>query len=47
MDELRDATIASVSNRSLQRKLSYAFEQNEIAARFRLRGQIDNEDFSA
>jgi len=41
MNELRDATIASVSNRSLQRKLSYAFEQNEIAARFRLRGQID------
>lgn len=41
MDELRDATIGSVSNRSLQRKLSYAFEQNEIAARFRLRGQID------
>jgi len=41
MDELRDATIASVSNRSLQRKLSYAFEQNEIAARFRLRGEID------
>lgn len=41
MDELRDATIASVSNRSLQRKLRYAFEQNEIAARFRLRGEID------
>ena len=41
MDELRDATISSVSNRSLQRKLRYAFEQNEIAARFRLRGQID------
>jgi len=41
MNELRDATIASVSNRSLQRKLSYAFEQSEIAARFRLRGQID------
>jgi len=41
MNELRDATIASVSNRSLQRKLSYAFEQNEIAARFRLRGEID------
>jgi hypothetical protein len=41
MDELRDVTIASVSNRSLQRKLRYAFEQNEIAARFRLRGVID------
>ena len=41
MDELRDATIGSVANRSLQRKLRYAFEQNEIAARFRLRGQID------
>ena len=41
MNELRDATISSVSNRSLQRKLSYAFEQNEIAARFRLRGEID------
>jgi hypothetical protein len=41
MDELRNATIASVSNRSLQRKLRYAFEQNEIAARFRLRGVID------
>jgi hypothetical protein len=41
MNELRDATISSVSNRSLQRKLSYAFEQNEIVARFRLRGQID------
>lgn len=41
MDELRDATISSVSNRSLQRKLKYSFEQNEIAARFRLRGEID------
>jgi len=41
MDELRDVTISSVSNRSLQRKLKYAFEQNEIAARFRLRGVID------
>jgi hypothetical protein len=41
MDELRDATISSVPNRSLQRKLKYSFEQNEIAARFRLRGEID------
>lgn len=41
MSELRDATIGSVSNRSLQRKLSYSFEQAEIAARFRLRGEID------
>jgi hypothetical protein len=41
MDELRDVTISSVSNRSLQRKLKYSFEQNEIAARFRLRGEID------
>jgi len=41
MDELRDVTISSVGNRSLQRKLKYSFEQNEIAARFRLRGEID------
>ena len=41
MDELRDATISSVSNKTLQRKLKYSFEQNEIAARFRLRGIVD------
>ena len=41
MDELRDTTISSVSNKTLQRKLKYSFEQNEIAARFRLRGIVD------
>ena len=41
MDELRDATISSVSSKTLQRKLKYSFEQNEIAARFRLRGIVD------
>ena len=41
MQELRDATIGSISNRALQRKLSYSFEQAEIATRFRLRGEID------
>lgn len=46
MDELRNATVSSVKNRGLQQKLGYAFDQNEITARFRLRGIIDKKIFA-
>lgn len=41
MKELRNATVSSVQNRALQRKIGFAFDQSEIAARFKLRGDID------
>ena len=41
MKELRNATVSSVQNRTLQRKIGFAFDQSEIAARFKLRGDID------
>ena len=41
MQELRNATVSSVQNRALQRKIGFAFDQSEIAARFKLRGDID------
>ena len=46
MDELRNATVSSLKNRGLQQKLGYAFDQNEITARFRLRGIIDKKIFA-
>jgi hypothetical protein len=47
MTDLRDKTIESVDNRNMRRKLSYAFEQNEIAARFRLRATLDEKILAA
>ena len=47
MDEIRDKIVASVGNRDLQRKLSFSFEQNEIASRFRLRGIVDKKILAA
>ena len=47
MDEIRDKVIAPIGNRDLQRKLSYNFEQNEIASRFRLRGVVDKKILAA
>ena len=47
MTELRDKTINSVDSRTMRRKLSYAFEQNEIATRFRLRAVIDDKILKA
>lgn len=47
MDEIRDKIIAPIGNRDLQRKLSYNFEQNEIASRFRLRGVVDKKILAA
>ena len=42
MTELRDKTINSVDSKTMRRKLSYLFEQNEIATRFRLRAIVDD-----
>lgn len=47
MQELRDTFVNSVQNKSLRRKLSYAFDQNEIVAQFRLRGTIDKKILAA
>ena len=47
MTELRDKTINSVDSRTMRRKLSYAFEQNEITARFRLRAVVDDKILKA
>jgi len=46
MDELREATVSSVTNRALRQKLSFAFEQNEITSRFRLRDIVDKKIFA-
>ena len=47
MDEIRDKVIAPIGNKDLQRKLSFNFEQNEIASRFRLRGVVDKKILAA
>jgi len=47
MTELRDKTINSVDSKTMRRKLSYAFEQNEIATRFRLRAIVDDKILKA
>jgi len=47
MTELRDKTINSVDSKTMRRKLSYAFEQNEITARFRLRAIVDDKILKA
>jgi predicted nucleic acid-binding Zn-ribbon protein len=47
MTELRDKTINSVDSKTLRRKLSFSFEQNEITARFRLRAIVDDKILKA
>lgn len=47
MTELRDKTINSVDSRTMRRKLGYAFDQNEITTRFRLRAIVDDKILKA
>lgn len=47
MTELRDKTINSVDSRTMRRKLGYAFDQNEITTRFRLRAVVDDKILKA
>lgn len=47
MQELRDTFVNSVQSKTLRKKLSFAFDQNEIISRFKLRGKVDEKILAA